>query len=387
MKLKSHRRTGAIIPLLAVVITVILAIAALTINSSWLMYNRVNAQNTADLSSRSALVKVIGDTQFNGRIDRARDLAVRMYDLNIDRNSTGIDRDRVRFGSVEDTSAFEPVFTETNSNRAAISAVHVDTPTTAEQRGVKVFLSQFLGGRQTVDIVSEATSSTRPLDLILCLDASRSMNWVVSENTSPDGKKNFNRPPEPGSRWFDLKDTVELFLDAMRQVNPNARIGLVTFGGGASEATLLKNGVSSPLDGDLARLELGLELVISDEAAEISDILKSYVDFPALGLGTSLFDGLQTSLDTFEDNNASKHVVMLSDGSQALVNTSAPIVAARNASADGVLVHTISFGGNFGQMTSIADETGGSNFSALSEEELRKAFATLLGRFRTQLVD
>ena len=38
-------------------------------------------------------------------------------------------------------------------------------------------------------------------------------------------------------------------------------------------------------------------------------------------------------------------------------------------------------------MENIANETGGENFTALSEEELRQAFADLLGRFRTQLVD
>lgn len=390
MKLKSHRRTGAIIPLLAVVITVILAIAALTINGSWLMYNRVNAQNTADLSSRSALVKVIGDTQFNGRIDRARDLAVRMYDLNIDRNSTGIDRDRIRFGSVEDTSAFEPVFTETNSNRAAISAVHVDTPTTAEQRGVKVFLSQFLGGRQTVDIVSEATSSTRPLDLILCLDASRSMAKKSTTNEFPAGG-GLNKPPLAGSRWFELKETVALFLNAMQQVNPNARIGLVTFGGGASEEIVQKTGkgVRSPLDDEFARLDQALTLVISNEANQINDTLNSYgADLPALGLGTSIIDGLQISLDSFDDSPSSKHIILLSDGDQAAVgNRPAPINAAYDAADAGVIVHSISFGGNIGVLSSIAEKAKGSNFTALNDDQLKEAFATLLGRFRTQLVD
>ena len=103
MRLNNHRRTGAIIPLLAIVMAAILAVAALTINSNWLMYNSINAQNTADLSARSALVKVIGDTEFDGRIDRARDLAVRMYELNIDRDSDGINGERIRFGSVLDT--------------------------------------------------------------------------------------------------------------------------------------------------------------------------------------------------------------------------------------------------------------------------------------------
>ena len=390
MRLNNHRRTGAIIPLLAVVITVILGIAALTINSSWLMYNQVNAQNTADLSSRSALVKVIGDTEVNGRIDRARDLAVRMYRLNIDRDSSGIDRDRIRFGSVEDDTAFEPVFVESNSDNSPVSAVHVDTPVAAEQKGVKVFLSQFLGGRKTVDIVSQAKASTQPLDLILCLDASRSMAARSTDGKFPAGG-GLNKPPLAGSRWFELKETVALFLNAMQLVNPNARIGLVTFGGGASEEIVQRTGkgVRSPLDDEFARLDQALTLVISNEANQINDTLNSYgADLPALGLGTSIIDGLQISLDSFDDSPSSKHIILLSDGDQAAVgNRPAPINAAYDAADAGVIVHSISFGGNIGVLSSIAEKAKGSNFTALNDDQLKEAFATLLGRFRTQLVD
>ena len=64
-----------------------------------------------------------------------------------------------------------------------------------------------------------------------------------------------------------------------------------------------------------------------------------------------------------------------------------PLTVATTAQQNGVTVHTISFGGNINVMENIANETGGENFTALSEEELRQAFADLLGRFRTQLVD
>ena len=142
----SNRRAGAIIPLLALVVTAMLAIAALTINSNWMLFSQINVQNSADLSARSALVKVIADTEFDGRIDRARSLGGRLYDLNIDRpNHPGFDANEIRFGSVADRAALEPTFVATNSNNFPISAVHVGAPVAQDQREINVFLSTFLG--------------------------------------------------------------------------------------------------------------------------------------------------------------------------------------------------------------------------------------------------
>ena len=78
---------------------------------------------------------------------------------------------------------------------------------------------------------------------------------------------------------------------------------------------------------------------------------------------------------------------MLSDGQQAAVKRPAPIEAAQAASQANVTIHKISFDGNFGAMEDIAAETGGANFAAASDDELREAFDKLLGRFRVQLVD
>ena len=385
----SNRRAGAIIPLLALVVTAMLAIAALTINSNWMLFSQINVQNSADLSARSALVKVIADTEFDGRIDRARSLGGRLYDLNIDRpNHPGFDANEIRFGSVADRAALEPTFVATNSNNFPISAVHVGAPVAQDQREINVFLSTFLGGRQTVDVAADALASTRPLDLVLCLDASRSMNRTSSLGDFPPGGSSIHEVPLPGSRWFEVTDTVELFLESMQAVNPNARVALVTFGGGAGDSRVAKTGVASALDADHARLEQPLTIVISPQANAINQTLQSYVDDnPALGLGTSLFDGLEFSLAALNDPNASRHVIMLSDGNQAAVTRPDPLTVATTAQQNGVTVHTISFGGNINVMENIANETGGENFTALSEEELRQAFADLLGRFRTQLVD
>lgn len=380
------KRNGAVMPLLAIVLATLLVIVALTINSNWLLYNQINVQNTADLSARASLVKIISDSEFEGRIDRARDLGTRLYNLNIDRPNANFESNRVRFGNyTAATDTTEAVFNETNSESDPITSVFVDTPDSLEQRQVNVFFSNILGAPDRVSITADATVSTRQVDIILCLDASRSMTRVSASDDFPPNGTTIHEPPLPGSRWFELRETVALFLEAMQNTNPSARVGLVTFGGGKFDPDLL----DSDLDLELARFENELTVVIAEEIGDLVGTLDSYVtDFPALGLGTSLFDGIQVSRTALANaGNSSQHIIMLSDGQQVIDNRPEPIVAADAAALDGITIHTISLGGDFGVMSSIADATGGSNFSALSQDELGDAFASLLGRFRVQLVE
>ena len=387
MAQKLSQRSGAVLPLVAVFITAFMLVAALTINSNWFMFNHTNAQNTADISARASLQRIVVDSQGDGRIDRARDLGVRLYNLNITRNGPGFSPERIRFGNTQGDGTGN-TFSEVFSDSDVVSAVFVDSPVQLEQQNVEVFFAGLLGSGPHVKIVADATVSTRPIDIILCLDASRSMNRLSggTQNELPPGGTSIHEPPLPGSRWHSLTDTVVLFLDALRDTNPNARVGLVTFGGGATPNA--NQQPPSPLDDDLSRFEVPLTVVVDNDVANINAVMDSYIDHPALGLGTSLYDGIETSIGAFQtDTNSVRHIVMLSDGSQAAVTRPDPIVAASAASQANIVIHTISFDGDLETMQDIADETGGATFAAASDDELREAFAQLLGRFRVQLVD
>jgi len=308
-------------PLLAFIIAAILVVVALMINSNWLLYSRINVQNTADLSARSSLVKIIGDTEVDGRVDRARDLGVRLYNLNIDRPNFSFERERVRFGNIVDPAADELVVDETDDDASQITAVFVDTPASLEQQQVDVFFSDILGAPEQVRIVADATVSTRQIDIMLCLDASRSMNRQSTDAAFPPDATTIHQPPVAGSRWFELKDTVALFLAAIRETNPNARIGLVTFGGGIINPSV----VQSDLDTEYARLEHPLSVVIANENDVISTMEEYVTDFPALGLGTSIYDGMEISLNAFGNNDSSRHMILLSDGQQVAAGRPIPM--------------------------------------------------------------
>ena len=135
----SSNRRGAVLPIIAVALVAILLIVALTINSNWFLYSQINAQNSADIAAHAALVRVLDDTQVNGRIQRARDLGEELYNLNYDRPGANFDGNQIRFGSIADLSSDNPQFVENSSDSQAVSAVFVDEPT--QTREVGVFLS------------------------------------------------------------------------------------------------------------------------------------------------------------------------------------------------------------------------------------------------------
>jgi len=299
-----------------------------------------------------------------------------------------IEPQQVRFGNLVDPTQAEPVFNEIASDDQRVSAVRVERPLDDQQQQVDVFFANILGGSDQVRIIADATVSNRPVDVFLCLDGSRSMNRAP-DNSFPAGATTINEQPRPGSRWFELTATVRQFLASMREVNPNARVGLVTFGGGFG---LLpgKNIINpSELDDDWARIEQGLTVVISNEIEDLTGTMDSYAtDFPALGLGTSLYDGIEFCREAFNaTDGAVQQVILLSDGNQVAPGRPNPVIAAELAANQNITIHTIAFGGNVGVLSSISDATGGSNFTALTEEELDEAFRQLLGRFRVQLVD
>ena len=123
MNMKSAPRKGAILPLMAVLLIVLISIAALTIDSNWMLYNVTNSQNSADLAARSSLVRIQNDNNRNLRVARARAIGKRIYDLNYDREGE-YNADRILFGSLQDSTVTDPVFIENTSDRAPVSAVN-----------------------------------------------------------------------------------------------------------------------------------------------------------------------------------------------------------------------------------------------------------------------
>ena len=376
LKSQSQQRTGAVVPLMAFVISVLLIVLAISINTNWMMFSKTAEQSAADLASISTLNYFSQDLSNPNIISDSRGIGEEILQLN--RGGTG-QGDRIKFGYLSGSNSHDPVFSEDESD---IEAVKIELDNANK---VPLFMGGFLG-RDDVAISAEATSVFQAVEVVLAIDASRSMNRKVSSNNFPEGASSIHERPRKGSRWFVLVDAMRDFLASVKAANPNSRIALVTFGGGRTG-----HAVESPLDETEARLEIPMTSIqLSDEFMTLVD---SYKDYPALGLGTYISDAIDTSLDellAYDHVRAKRFVILLSDGDQFTFDDirATPGEAAQRALENSINIHTINFQRDANpQLLEASTVSGGLNFEAGDAAALNAAFQDLVRQFRLRLAD
>ena len=235
-------------------------------------------------------------------------------------------------------------------------------------------------GTDQFDAGVQSTVAFNPVDVVLCLDISRSMAWEIGSRTAPEGG-GFHKPPLPGSRWSALVDAVQSFLSQAEDQSPSLRVSLVTFGGG-----VFKN-VESPWDATRTRTETNLEF-IGAARSKISERMDFVTQHP-LGFSTPTKEAIAQSTGVFaaqSDQEVRKIVILLSDGAET---TGSVTSATQLAVAEGIRIHTIYFAGtgDQGSMEEIASITGGLALNADNKLELDQAFNQILTLLSVSLVE
>lgn len=368
IKLSTVSRRGSVLVLMAIVLVTLLTILAIAVNTMWFQLKATQAQSSADLSAISTLRHWVDNQDSELGLDVSQNLGAEILSLN---QGFKADVSRVEFGFLDDPDIHDPVFTQDNR---AITAVHVGRSTTVES-DVPVFLSSFFG-REYQTISAEAVTNYRPIEVILCLDASRSMNMGAPGS--------IHIPPSEGSRWFKLLDALEVFFAVVKEKNPNTRVALVTFGGGAYNKKAY-----SPLDDDYSRKELEFHSIHNNKIPAVLDV---YATYPALGYGTFIYDTIDDCMDMMDDSSnpaANRFIILLSDGEQVTVKEKRdePYVAARRAAAAGIPIHTINFRetDQNKDLEAVASVTGGDSYNAKNEKDLDEVFAELAEKFSVSL--
>ena len=372
-----QRRRGAVLVLCVFVLIALLTVIAVSMNISWIQFKRLQAQSAADLGSLSAMNHFARDSALN---DPAPSRLIGAQVVALNEGNPIAEPNRIRFGFLSDPTTHAPQFFEDELQVDAAKVQRSSNPTE-----VPLFLGAFLG--QSVHEVSAEAVSTYPLEVVLCLDASRSMTRLPDQ-TLPPGIPNIHHPPLPTSRWDVLTQTVDNFLLQLSQINPYARVGLVTFGGGFPPHPHLG---LSPLDDDPARTELGFQLA---ESSDVKQVMDSYAALPRLGLGTYIYDGIQHSellMQNHGNGRAVRVIILLSDGRQAVSadgagTRPAPFMAVQWSKANGVPIHTINFQTvENPPLDEVANESGGLSLDATDSEGLETAFDQLLNVLESRL--
>ena len=380
-KTKPHpqlsQRRGSIIVLTAVALVIMLIFAALLVDVAWMSTIQTEAQLASDVSARGALTSFISDRSndsYEVRVARAQAVGETIFEnITVGRSPVDVAPDAFEFGIRSDSGEF-------SENSEFANAVRVELPN-VKPDGFQLFLAPLFG----VDDFNTSPSSTvayRPIDVVLCLDISRSMAWSVNNRRPPASVGTINAPPVLGSRWIALVESVNLFLQKAENQSPTLRISLVTFGGGERYA------VDTPWDATRTRITNNFEYV----GAARSDIESSldFVTDHVLGWRTPTKEALELTKSNFEANSFDENrkiAILLSDG---LATTGAPTNAATALAADDVTIHTIYFAGDprgVRQMQAVARVAGGLALNAGNEDELNAAFNQILALLSVSLVE
>jgi len=210
-----------------------------------------------------------------------------------------------------------------------------------------------------------SVASAFACEVSLCLDRSGSMKWDLSGTNymypSPyfsNYSKGDSNPPQPGSRWYALRDAVKSFTNILTTAKAPPRVGVATW------ATDTK-------------LDLGL----STDMTAVYNAVNSYTSKAFTG-STNMQGGMQTSVNLLTGatsrSYARKIMILMSDGDWNAGTD--PVVYATTAKSLNITIHTISFlasGTGANVLSQIASITGGKFYVASDAASLTAAFQEL----------
>ncbi len=360
--LRAGTRRGAAIVLLTMLLPVVLAVAAYSINVVYMELARTELQIATDVATRAA-GRVLAVT---GNQSQAIAAADRLLKANPFANQTmelsGAD---IVFGVSTRTSETARYVFGNGSNPNAVqirSKGNVSVPALFPTMGVPVNYRP----------IKTAISTQTELDIALVLDRSGSMAFAaneVSANSLPAAAPlgwNWGDPVPPNSRWLDLTAAVETFLGVLESSNLNEHVSLTTYSD--------KENLDLDLTGELSSISLAV------------DDYSSRFD----GGRTNIGDGILQGAETLSDKKtarpwASRVMIVLTDGNH---NTGTdPLYAAQQAASQQIMIYTVTFSeeADVVRMEEVANVGSGTHYHATSATQLSAAFRDIAKSLPTLL--
>ncbi len=341
---RNEQRSGAMLPMIAVSLVLILIGVVFSIDIAFMHMVRAELRTATDAAARAG-AETLARTQDE---NQAINAAIRVAAMNnVSGQGLELARDQVVLGSVAQTDDGKLAFVSGEQPFTSVRVVG-DRGGASPQGAVGLLFGALLG-RTEFQPNQVATASSSVRDIALVLDRSGSMRSLENGITRIDG----------------LKAAVEVFLKEIESSSPNSTVSLTTYSTDSTRDFELTN--------------------------DYDEIQTAVNQLRAEGF-TNIFKGLRQGSDSLEEDplsraHADKTIILMTDGNFNVGGT--PIPSANVAVERGHTIHTITFssGANQAIMRQVAELGGGLHLHADDAGDLSDAFREIARSLSVTLVE
>lgn len=366
---RGRQRRGAVLMLMVILLPVVLLMCAFAINMAYMELSKTEMYVAADAAARAGVREYATTQNAAAAIARAKSIAVKNEIASAGLQLSNSD---IQFGHANRVSAngrYNFV-----AGGGSINSVQVTANRSSSSLGGEIpLLLPNLLGVSSFERTQSSIATQIEVDVALVIDRSGSMAYSVLEvaayppqpSSAPPGW-NFCDPAPPVCRWRNVLDAVDVFMTEVANSPASEQVSLTTYN-------------------DNAITNQDLTTSYASIATALAPITNSFC-----AGGTNISAGINEAAAALQLSpsarpGAAKVILLLTDGIQNLGGS--PTSAARNASADGVQIYTVTFSDEADQssMQTVADEGGGLHFHANSPSDLSAAFQEIAKRLPTLL--
>lgn len=375
-KAKGSKRRGAVIPLMAVFVVVLLAMAAFSIDVAYMELVQTQLKAGTDAAAKAGTSSLV-----QGKTDQqAMDAAIAMAAKNgVAGHPLRLTAADIKIGQSQQQADGTWKFVEGVKPSQAMQITSSLNDTNANG-SVPLFFAPVIGtNKYTTSNVSEASAFA--CEVCLVLDRSHSMCFDQSGTTwqypAPfllDWILGIKNKPAAGSRWLALDSSVNTFCNILSTANAPPRVALVTWatniGTNTTEYSLTKQ--TSPA--------VTTDLQLTSNMSSVYNAVHNRSLNVILG-GTDMSGGMDAGravlTGTGVRSYAKKIMILMTDGQWNAGRD--PVLAANDCDAADITVHCICFLQNADQTTTqqVAAITGGKFYYASNAAALDAAFRDL----------
>jgi Ca-activated chloride channel homolog len=361
------RRRGAMLPLVAILLPVMLILASFIVNLSYMELTRTELRIASDSATRAAGFELSRTQDQTLARAAARDGANRN---KVAGKATQLADSDIVFGVSRRASVAQRY--KFTAGGTQVNAVTVNARRNAGSlSGTISLVMPTFGAVNKFGPSQQAISTQVECDIALVLDRSGSMAYGDLEDSekmaaaglppagAPTGWQ-FCDPAPPASRWRSLVDSAGVFVAALNKSPQREFVSMVTYSDAAKQ--------DLPLSGNYGKMPAALDV---------------YTQKYCSGF-TNIHDGIVEGVNSLNSGSsrpwAVKVVIVLTDGRRT--KGADPVLAAQSAFSQGVAVYTVTYSNeaDIPAMKAVAAKGGGQHFHAANGADLKKVFSTIAGK-------